>query len=112
MKRRSSRASLRAIRRTHPMLSLFRRGFSSWLVLALLGFVAIAVVVTGVDMGGTGGSTAAPGDTLIEVEGEKITSTEVSDQVNRQLDRLRQRDPELDLTASSRRTASRRSSTS
>ncbi len=80
------------------MLSFFRRAGSSWIVLALLGFVALAVVVTGVDTGfGGGASTAAPGDTLVEVEGEEISSTEVSDQVNRQLDRLRQRDPELDL---------------
>jgi peptidyl-prolyl cis-trans isomerase D len=80
------------------MLSLFRRASSSWLVLALLGFVAIAVVVTGVDTGfGGGASTAAPGDTLAEVGDETITSTEVSDQVNRQLERLRQQDPELEI---------------
>jgi peptidyl-prolyl cis-trans isomerase D len=80
------------------MLSSLRRASSSWLVLALLGFIALAVVITGVDTGFGGGATPAQvGDTLIKVEDEKITTTEVSDQVNRQMDRLRQQNPEVDV---------------
>ncbi|HEY6916526.1 MAG TPA: SurA N-terminal domain-containing protein [Allosphingosinicella sp.] len=78
------------------MISFFRRGLSSWVVIAFFGLIALAFIVTGVGtpsgLGGIGG-----GDTIAVVNGEKITSTEVADQINRQLARARQQQPELDM---------------
>ena len=78
------------------MISFFRRGLSSWIVVAFLGLIALAFIVTGVGtpsgLGALGG-----GDTIAEVNGEKITATDVADQVNRQLARARQQQPELTM---------------
>ncbi|QPQ55877.1 SurA N-terminal domain-containing protein [Allosphingosinicella flava] len=78
------------------MISFLRRGLSSWIVVALLGLIALAFIITGVGtpsgLGNIGG-----GDTVAEVNGEAITATEVADQVNRQLSRARQQQPELTM---------------
>jgi peptidyl-prolyl cis-trans isomerase D len=79
-----------------PMISFLRKGLSSWLVLAILGLVMIAFVVTGV-ASPTGTPAAGGGERLVSVGDETVSSVEVADQVNRQLDRLRQQNPELDL---------------
>jgi peptidyl-prolyl cis-trans isomerase D len=86
------------------MLNIFRKGPWSKIMLVILGIGLFAIVATGFGtdgMGGLGGggTTATTGDTLVEVGDEAVTSTEISDQVNRQLDRLRQQNPELDLAA-------------
>lgn len=79
------------------MISFLRRGLSSWIVVAFLGIIALAFIVTGVGtpsgLGALGG-----GDTVAEVNGEAITATEVADQVNRQLARARQEQPELTMS--------------
>jgi peptidyl-prolyl cis-trans isomerase D len=85
------------------MLNIFRKGATSKIMLVVLGIGLFAIVATGFGtdgMGGlgSGGTTGTTGDTLVSVGGQKVTSSDVSDQVNRQLDRLREQDPELDLT--------------
>jgi peptidyl-prolyl cis-trans isomerase D len=82
------------------MLSIFRRGLTAKIMLGVLAIAVFAIVITGFGtdgMGGLGGTTGATGTTLVSAGGEEITSAEVTDQVNRQLDRARQQSPELDL---------------
>jgi peptidyl-prolyl cis-trans isomerase D len=82
------------------MLSKFRHGASSKLLLGFLGLALFAMVITGFgtggggmgDIGGLGG-----GDELASVGGESVTAAEVTDQVNRQLAQARERQPELDI---------------
>ena len=80
------------------MISFFRRALSSWLVLGLLGLIMIAFIITGVNtptgVGGLGGS-----DELASVGGESVTGADVTDQVNRQLSRAREQQPELDIAS-------------
>ena len=78
------------------MISFFRRALSSWLVLGLLGLVMIAFIITGVNSP-TGTGSIGGGDTLASVGDEEVTSTEVADQMNRQLSQARERQPELDM---------------
>ncbi|HEY0113364.1 MAG TPA: peptidyl-prolyl cis-trans isomerase [Allosphingosinicella sp.] len=82
------------------MLSIFRRGIVSKLMLVVLAIGLFAIVITGFGTGGGGlGDVAGGGggDTIAKVEGEKITATRVQDETQRQLDRMRQQQPELDL---------------
>lgn len=84
------------------MLNLFRKGPWSKIMLVILGIGLFAIVATGFGTDGTGIGSAAGagrGEVLIEAGDERVTSVEVSDQVNRQLDRMRQQNPELDLAA-------------
>jgi peptidyl-prolyl cis-trans isomerase D len=78
------------------MISFLRKGLSSWLVLAILGLVMIAFVITGV-ASPTGTPVTGGGERLVSVGDETVSSVEVADQVNRQLERLRQEQPELDM---------------
>lgn len=81
------------------MISFFRRALSSWIVLGLFGLIMIAFIITGVGtpsgLGELGGGVGA--SNVAKVGGEPITDTEVTDQVNRQLDRARQQEPDLDM---------------
>ena len=83
------------------MISFFRRMFSSKIGIVLSAiFVAVIAVSFGMaDLSGVGGGGGfgAGGATLAEIEGEEITASEISDQVNRQLTRAREQQPELDL---------------
>ncbi len=82
------------------MLSFFRKGITSKLMIGVLAIGLFAIVATGFGtdgMGGLGGVGGASGDTLVSVGGEAVTSNEVSDQVNRQLERARLQEPELDI---------------
>jgi peptidyl-prolyl cis-trans isomerase D len=85
------------------MLSIFRRGATSKIMLVILGIGLLAIVVTGFGTDGTGGigsmTGGSSGDTLATVEGEKIGSVEATDQVNRQLSRMREQQPGLDIAA-------------
>lgn len=80
------------------MFSLFRRGFGSWLVLGILGLVMIAFVITGVNAP-TGPGGLGRGEALVEVGDEALRASEVGAQVNRQFERVRQEQPEIDLAA-------------
>jgi peptidyl-prolyl cis-trans isomerase D len=83
------------------MLNIFRRGLVSKIMLGVLALGVFAILITGFGtdgMGGLGGMAGgATGDTLVSVEGEKVTSLEITDQVNRQLARAREQQPELDM---------------
>ncbi len=82
------------------MLSIFRRGIVSKLMLVILAIGLFAIVVTGFGTdgaGGLGGVSGAPTQTLASVGGEEVTSAELTQQINRQLARARQQQPELDM---------------
>jgi peptidyl-prolyl cis-trans isomerase D len=83
------------------MLNIFRRGIVSKIMLGVLALAVFAILITGFGtdgMGGLGGLSAGPGgDTLVAVEDERISSLEITDQVNRQLARAREQQPELDV---------------
>lgn len=83
------------------MLNIFRRGFVSKIMLGVLAIGVFAILITGFGtdgMGGIGGMAGgASGDELVSVEGEKITSLEMTDQINRQLAAAREQQPELDM---------------
>jgi peptidyl-prolyl cis-trans isomerase D len=83
------------------MLTTLRGRGSQKFMLVVLAIALLAIVVTGFGTGGgglgdiSGGGVSA--DSIAEVHGEPITSTEVTDQVNRQLSRAREQQPTLDL---------------
>lgn len=80
------------------MLSFFRRGLSSWFVIALLAVVAGAVVITGVaGPGGPGGTTVGSGETIAQMSGLKIGADEVAKRAQRTLELARQQNPEADM---------------
>lgn len=82
------------------MLSIFRRGLTAKIMLGVLAIAVFAIVVTGFGtdgMGGLGGTGGTGGGTLVSAGDQEITTAEMTDQVNRQLDRARQQNPELDL---------------
>jgi peptidyl-prolyl cis-trans isomerase D len=83
------------------MLSLFRRGFMAKIMLVILAIGLIAIVITGFGTGGSGvgGLGGLSGTTVASVGGEKLTSTRLSDELQRQLTRLRTQQPELDMAA-------------
>jgi peptidyl-prolyl cis-trans isomerase D len=79
------------------MLSIFRRGVTAKIMLGVLGLALFALVVTGFGTGGDIGNLAGGGDRIASTGDEEVTSTEVVDQVNRQLAQARQQQPELDM---------------
>lgn len=81
------------------MLSLFRRGFMAKIMLVVLVIGLFAIVITGFGTGGMGlgGLGGLGGTTVASVEGEELTSQRLRDETQRQLDRLRQGQPELDI---------------
>lgn len=85
------------------MLSIFRSKKSQKFMVVVLVIGLFAIVATGFGtdgMGGLGGAGGAGGgQSLVSVGGEAVTPNEVNDQVNRQLDRARQREPEIDVAS-------------
>jgi peptidyl-prolyl cis-trans isomerase D len=83
------------------MLSAFRRGATKKIMLIVLGISLLALVVTGFGTGGMGIGDigSGSGSALASIGGEQVTAAEMSDQVNRQLDRAREQEPELDVAA-------------
>jgi peptidyl-prolyl cis-trans isomerase D len=83
------------------MLSIFRSKHAQKFMVAILALGLFAIVATGFGtdgMGGLGGAGGGSGgQSLVSVGGEAVTPAEVSDQLNRQLDRARQQQPEIDL---------------
>ncbi|HEX2763642.1 MAG TPA: SurA N-terminal domain-containing protein [Allosphingosinicella sp.] len=90
------------------MLSFFRRGIMAKVMLAVLFLSLVAIVITGFGTGGAGGLGELGGlraGSIASVGGERLTSDEVKQATQRQLDRLRQENPELDMTSFIRRGA-------
>ena len=81
------------------MLSIFRKGVSSKIMLVILGIGLFAIVATGFGTGGMGGmgGLTGGGSTLASVGGEAIGARSVADRINRQLEQARQEQPELDI---------------
>lgn len=79
------------------MLSIFRRGAVSKIMLGVLGLGLFAIVITGFGTGGDISALAGGGDRIAAAGDEEVTAKEVTDQVNRQLTEARQQRPELDM---------------
>ncbi|MEA3052800.1 MAG: peptidyl-prolyl cis-trans isomerase [Sphingomonadales bacterium] len=89
------------------MLSLFRRGFMAKIMLAVLFLSLVAIVITGFGTGGSGlGDLGGlKTGTVASVGGEQITSDRLRDETQRQFERIRTQQPELDLATFLRRGA-------
>lgn len=82
------------------MLSIFRRGFMSKIMLVVLVMGLFAIVLTGFGTrgaGGLGGLGGLNGSTVASIGGEKLDSARLTDETQRQLARLRRDQPELDM---------------
>jgi len=81
------------------MLSIFRRGFMAKIMLVFLVIGLFAIVITGFGTGGSGmgGLGGMSGATVATVGGEALTSERLRDETQRQFDRIRQGQPELDI---------------
>jgi peptidyl-prolyl cis-trans isomerase D len=88
------------------MLTFFRRGVMSKIMLGVLFLSLVAIVITGFGTGGMGGLEGLSGlgaSTVAKAGSEEITSEELRDNVQRQLERIRQQQPELDMAQFVRR---------
>ena len=81
------------------MLTFFRRGITAKLMLVLLGIVLIAIVITGFGTGGSGIDQLGGlrGSGVATVDGESISTDDVTGEANQALDFVRQQQPELDM---------------
>ncbi|MEA3032450.1 MAG: peptidyl-prolyl cis-trans isomerase [Sphingomonadales bacterium] len=90
------------------MLSIFRRGVTAKIMLGVLFLSLVAIVITGFGTGGMGGlgelGTLGQ-DIVAKVGGTSLTTDRVRQETTRQLDKMRQQDPNLDMTAFLRRGA-------
>lgn len=81
------------------MISFFRRALSSWIVLALLGLILVAFLITGVNApGGMGGGTGE-GATAAKAGSIKISEGELARRARDQLESARREQPTLDAKA-------------
>ena len=91
------------------MLSFFRRGFMSKVMLGILFLALVAIVITGFGTGGMGGLESLGGGlsatTVAKAGGEAVTADDLRDNMQRQLERFRQQQPELDMAQFIRRGA-------
>jgi peptidyl-prolyl cis-trans isomerase D len=90
------------------MLSFFRGGVMSKVALGILFLTLVAMVVTGFGTGGMGGLGELGGlgaSTVAKIGGQEITSDELRENTQRQLERFRQQQPELDMAQFVRRGA-------
>ncbi|HEX4739322.1 MAG TPA: SurA N-terminal domain-containing protein [Allosphingosinicella sp.] len=90
------------------MLSFFRRGAMAKIALGILFLVLVAMVITGFGTSGGGGigelaSGSLGADTIASVGGEKITTDRLTDVMKRQLERLQQQQPGIDMATLIRR---------
>lgn len=81
------------------MIAFFRRALSSWVVLALLGLILLAFVVTGVGTPMGLGDGGLGGRNVAKVDGVGISETDAATRIQAQLDAIRQQQPGLDMTA-------------
>lgn len=81
------------------MLSIFRKGTTSKIMLGFLGLALFAMVVTGFGTGGggLGDLGGLGGDSVARVGGEAVGTADVTDQLNRQLANAREQQPDLDM---------------
>jgi peptidyl-prolyl cis-trans isomerase D len=83
------------------MLKTFRSKLTSWLMLGVLGLAVLALVFgdLGGSMSGAGssGTGSNPGDTLVEIGKEKVTSAELDETIRRRLRDAQQQNPEVDI---------------
>jgi peptidyl-prolyl cis-trans isomerase D len=91
------------------MLSFFRRGAMAKVMLGVLFLSLIAIVITGFGTGGMGGlgelGGGVGGTNVASVGGERISTARVRDETNRQLAKMRQQEPGLDMATFLRRGA-------
>jgi peptidyl-prolyl cis-trans isomerase D len=83
------------------MLSIFRRGFMAKIMLVVLFLSLVAIVITGFGTGGggLGDLGGLRSGTVARVGGEKISSDRLRDETQRQFERIRREQPELDMAA-------------
>jgi peptidyl-prolyl cis-trans isomerase D len=80
------------------MLAFFRRASGSWYVVALLGVIMIAFIVTGVGSpSGLSGITGPGADSVATVDGKSIPIADVQRRAQNQLQQARQQQPDLDM---------------
>jgi peptidyl-prolyl cis-trans isomerase D len=90
------------------MLTFFRRGAMAKIMLVVLFLSLVAIVITGFGTGGMGGLGGLGGlraGTIASVGSERLTSDRLRDETQRQFERLRRDQPELDMAAFLRRGA-------
>ena len=81
------------------MLSFFRRGVTAKIMLGVLALALFAIVITGFGTQGMGGLGELGGlgqSNIAKVGGETISAQRVRQEAERQLERMRQQDPNLD----------------
>ncbi len=78
------------------MITFFRNALSSWVVLAILGLVIVAFIITGVGDPFSSGPSAT---TIAEVGDNDVTDARLSNQFDRRLQTARQDDPSLSTEA-------------
>jgi len=76
------------------MLTFFRRGLSSWLILGILALVMVAFIITGVERPGIGGGSGA-GPVIAKAGGHRITAAELLRREQNQFDNARREQPTL-----------------
>jgi peptidyl-prolyl cis-trans isomerase D len=81
------------------MISFFRRALSSWVVLALLGLIMIAFIITGVSGPSALKGSADGGATVAKVGDRTISSIELSRRMQSQFDSVRRSQPTLEPKA-------------
>jgi peptidyl-prolyl cis-trans isomerase D len=80
------------------MLAFFRRALGTWYVIALLGVIMIAFIVTGLgSQSGLGGITGPGADSVATVDGKSIPTADVQRRAQNQLQQARQQQPDLDM---------------
>jgi peptidyl-prolyl cis-trans isomerase D len=91
------------------MLSFFRRGAMAKVMVGILFLILVAMVITGFGTGGMGGigelGGGVGGTNVAAVGGERISTVRVRDEVSRQLAKMRQQEPGLDMATFLRRGA-------
>ena len=81
------------------MITFFRRVLGSWVVIALLGLLMVAFVVTGVGTpSGLGSFGGGPGaDAVATVDGASVPTAEVARRAQNELAQARQQQPGIDM---------------
>lgn len=78
------------------MIAFFRRALSSWVVLAFLGLIMVAFIITGVSAPGSLGGQGS-GESIARIGREKLSSAELIKRTQQQFDQARAEQPGLDI---------------